>query len=154
MFYERLKRACQDKDISVSQLLSTLGFSTSNGTYWRKGVIPKGEKLLEIAKYLEVSVDYLIRGEAYYKPDNTVREFVRVGEKRVLPYGSDDNQKITVTDRELGRLEGRIEELEKKNAEYKEIIEIRDKQLCNVIEKMSEQVERMSKQQKSNRKNQ
>jgi len=140
MFFERLEKACFDKKISVSRLLVELGFSTSSVTYWRKGSMPKIDKLVKISEYLGVPIDYLIEDETHgvsYRSD-TGRESDRISE----PY--------LITDRELGRLEGRIEELEKKNAEYKEIIEKRDSQLRGVMEKMADQVEKMSKRLNSN----
>jgi transcriptional regulator with XRE-family HTH domain len=139
MFFDRLEKACFDKKISVSRLLRELGFSTSSVTYWGKGSMPKIDKLVKISEYLDVPINYLIEGEtqgAFYGSD-TGREYARTGES----CGS----RSSITDRELGRLEGRIEELEKKNAEYKEIIETRDNQLRDVIDKIAGQIEKIPK---------
>jgi len=155
MFFTRLKKACNNKEISVSKLLRELKFSSSSVTYWkRKGTIPKGEKLVKIAEYLDVTVDYLTRGETGSTTNNynetekypvTVRESGRLSEPQRAPYNSNGIENSSITGRELGRLEGRIEELEKKNAEYKEIIENLSNQLRNVTEKMTEQIEKISK---------
>jgi transcriptional regulator with XRE-family HTH domain len=64
MFFDRLEKACFNKKLSVSRLLRDLGYSTSSTTYWRKGSVPKIEKLLKIAEYLGVPVDYLIQDDA------------------------------------------------------------------------------------------
>jgi len=145
MFFERLKKACFDKGITVSRLLRELGFSSSSVTYWRKGSVPKIDKLVKISQYLDVSVEYLIEGGIHGVPysSNTVSKSLinenRIGETDSACYNLDNGQKSSDTSRELGRLEGRIEELEKKIAEYKKIIEDRDSQLRDIIEKMAEQ---------------
>ena len=145
MFFERLEKACFDKKISVSRLLRELGFSTSSVTYWRKGSMPKIDKLVKLSEYLDVPISYLIEGETQafaYSSNDTEKLSAtgRTGEINNNLYSS----KSSITDRELGRLEGRIEELEKKNTEYKEIIENRDNQLRNVVDKMARHVEKMS----------
>lgn len=155
MFFERLKKACFDKKISVSRLLRELGFSTSNVTYWRKGSIPKIDRLIKISEYLDIPVEYLIEGGVHgvpYSSGGAERSSIDSSEPgrpvkaHSVPDSSYGTEKSSTTDRQLGRLEGRIEELEKKNTEYKETIDNLAEQLRNTMEKMTEQVEKMSKQ--------
>jgi len=63
MFYERLKELCKKKGTSVTVMLKTLGLSTGGTGYWKKGKLPSGEVLAQIADYLDTSIDYLIFGE-------------------------------------------------------------------------------------------
>lgn len=61
MFFDRLQFICsQDRVKDVSGLLRELNLSTSKGTAWRGGSIPKGDVLTKIADYFHVSIDYLL----------------------------------------------------------------------------------------------
>lgn len=61
MFFERLQLLCSADTVKdISGLLKTLGLSTSKGTAWKSGSIPKGDILLKIASYFHVSTDYLL----------------------------------------------------------------------------------------------
>lgn len=68
MFYERLKEVCKLRGTTVSKMLMDLNMSTSSTGSWKKGMLPRGEVLKLISKYLNVSVDYLLFGETIYKP--------------------------------------------------------------------------------------
>lgn len=59
-FYERLNILCKQNNTTVSVLLKILNLSTGNTGSWKKGMLPKGETLLQIADYFNVSVDFLL----------------------------------------------------------------------------------------------
>ncbi len=63
MFYETLKAVCKQQHTSVSAMLKDLNLSTGSTGYWKKGKLPNGEVLAQIADYLHTSIDYLIFGE-------------------------------------------------------------------------------------------
>lgn len=63
MFYEQLMLLCKEKGITVTELVTRLGFSKSNVTYWKKGSVPKSDTLKKIADYFQVSTDYLLTGK-------------------------------------------------------------------------------------------
>ena len=63
MFYERLKEICKEQHVSVSAMLKDLHLSTGSTGNWKKGQLPKGEVLMQIADYLNTSIDYLLFGE-------------------------------------------------------------------------------------------
>ena len=63
MFYERLRAVCKEHNTTVSAMLKALNLSTSGTGYWKKGKLPTGEVLAQIADYLDTSIDYLIFGE-------------------------------------------------------------------------------------------
>lgn len=44
-------------------MLHEIGLSSANTGYWKKGQLPKGDALLKISEYLNVSIDLLLIGE-------------------------------------------------------------------------------------------
>lgn len=44
-------------------MLHEVGLSSANTGYWKKGQLPKGDALLKISEYLNVSVDLLLTGK-------------------------------------------------------------------------------------------
>lgn len=61
MFYDRLFYLCKEKGVSVSSFARNhLGVSSSAPTFWKSGKIPNAEILVKIAKFFNVSVDYLV----------------------------------------------------------------------------------------------
>ena len=59
---ERVKNICKERKIPISRLEKDLGFSNGYISQLRKGTFPY-ERLIEIAKYLNVSEKYLTTGE-------------------------------------------------------------------------------------------
>lgn len=60
MFYETVKKLCEEKNISVNGLTKILRISQSNNTNWSNGMIPKSDVVVKIADYFDVSTDYLL----------------------------------------------------------------------------------------------
>lgn len=60
MFFERLEKLCSERETDISNVLNALGLSTSKGTAWRNGSIPKGDVLRKLANYFGVTTDYLL----------------------------------------------------------------------------------------------
>ena len=60
-FVDSIERLCNEKNISISKMLSDLGLAKGLVSNWKKrGTIPNGDILLKIAEYFDVSVDYLL----------------------------------------------------------------------------------------------
>lgn len=98
MFYENLDKLCKSRGETVTSLAKKLNLSTSKVTAWKRGSIPKGEILLKIAKYFNVSTDYLLTGKEY-NPNANVS-----GNSNVIQQGSIKNSPVTIkngTEREL-----------------------------------------------------
>ncbi len=74
MFYDNVKKACAEKDVSPTFVLKECGFSTGNLSKWSKGAIPNTELCVKIANYLGVSIDYLLTGNEYKGPHLTDNE--------------------------------------------------------------------------------
>lgn len=59
---ERVKAICKERKIPISKLENDLTFSNGYIGQLRKGIFP-ADRLVKIANYLDVSVDYLLTGE-------------------------------------------------------------------------------------------
>lgn len=72
-FWDRFEQLCNDNNTTPHTICKKLNYSNSIATYWKQGTIPKGDALLDIADYFNVSIDYLLgRSEqATIAPNNT-----------------------------------------------------------------------------------
>ena len=84
MFYSILNSLCQNKGITVTNLLKLLGLSTSRGTAWKNGINPNADVLILIADYFNVSVDYLLGRTDIAELGG--RSELREPERRLLEY--------------------------------------------------------------------
>ncbi len=62
-FYDRLQKLCRDKNTSITALLEKHKLSSSKGTMWKNGTLPKIDVALIISEELNVSLDYLFTGK-------------------------------------------------------------------------------------------
>lgn len=60
MFYDNLNALCKSNGTTVTAVLKELKISTSKGTAWKSGAVPKGGILSKLADYFNVSTDYLL----------------------------------------------------------------------------------------------
>lgn len=63
MFFEQFEQLCKENGTSPTILLKKLGYSTSKYTAWKNGSIPNLEIAYKIAKYFNVTLDFLSTGE-------------------------------------------------------------------------------------------
>lgn len=59
-FHEKVDKCCKQRGTNITQMLKTLGLSTSFGTNWKNGRSPTADVVKSVAEYLEVSSDYLL----------------------------------------------------------------------------------------------
>lgn len=59
MIYEKVKKLCKQKKVSIYRLEKDLGFSASTIVKWKKS-IPAVDKLKAVADYLQVSIEDLL----------------------------------------------------------------------------------------------
>lgn len=65
MYYENFEKLCVLNDVRPGTVSKATGISTATLTSWKQGkYTPKQDKLQLIADYFNVSVDYLMTGEA------------------------------------------------------------------------------------------
>lgn len=72
-FYKRLRDLCEERNMTVNELVKILDLSSGSPTAWKNGTIPRNATLNKIADYFGVTADYL-RGEKETKksPDQPV----------------------------------------------------------------------------------
>lgn len=61
MFYERLKKLCFERGISVSKMAVDLKISTTTVTGWKRNAKPRSAQVKKIAEYFDVPTDELTR---------------------------------------------------------------------------------------------
>lgn len=87
----RIKQLCAQRDLSLHRLEMTVGFSKSSISKWDVNT-PSADKVLRVADYFDVSVDYLLGRTEYAAPADVLansREYEHFGplteeEKRQL----------------------------------------------------------------------
>lgn len=115
MFYERLKKICEENNTNMTALSKKLKFSSGNISKWKNGGVPKSETLISIVQELPISIDYLLGLDDV--PNR----------KKQSPELSEDTQRLIemynlLTEREQGEVLGELKALtrgrtEAKNAE-------------------------------------
>jgi len=68
VFYDDLKRICNEKGIKMTPLIIQCGGSSGLISRWKKGSMPNSKMIIELAKKLEVSTDYLLGVEEVTHP--------------------------------------------------------------------------------------
>lgn len=59
-FHQKVDKCCKLRGTNITQMLKTLGLSTSFGTNWKNGRSPTADVVKRVAEYLNVSSDYLL----------------------------------------------------------------------------------------------
>lgn len=62
MFYDNIKKVCEQKGTSISAVLAAIGRATGNTGNWKIGKYPRVDIIMEMAEYLGVSTDLLLYG--------------------------------------------------------------------------------------------
>ena len=60
IIFTRIKDLCAENDITVNKLETELGMSQYSIGRWKNATSPTIEKISKIAKYFDVSIDYLL----------------------------------------------------------------------------------------------
>lgn len=82
MFIERLLELMNERNVSIRQLSSDVGFGVNQIKYWKThGTLPKADIVEKIAEYFGVSVDYLLGKE---ETEKAPAEDLSEGERMVL----------------------------------------------------------------------
>lgn len=59
-FKERLKELRQEKGLTQKQIADLFGISRISVVYWEQGSEPDYDTLIKLAKFFDVSVDFLL----------------------------------------------------------------------------------------------
>lgn len=62
MFYDNFTRACRAKGTTITTVLKAIGKSSGNTGNWSAGGFPRLDIVMEMAKYLDISLDELVYG--------------------------------------------------------------------------------------------
>lgn len=68
---EIIRKLCKENHISVTDLESKLGFSNGSLT---KGSFLRSDRLYEVAKFFNVSMEYLLHGDDIFKNDENIKD--------------------------------------------------------------------------------
>jgi len=60
ILYYRIKQLCHRKRITIAKLEADLGFGNSSIKKWEKSSSPSIDKIVKVAIYFDVSIDYLM----------------------------------------------------------------------------------------------
>lgn len=60
ILYQRIKELCSEKGISINKLEIDLGVGVSSIQKWKGTYSPSVDKVIKVAAYFDVSVDYLL----------------------------------------------------------------------------------------------
>lgn len=94
ILYQRIKGLCERQGISISKLESELGFGSSSIKKWERVSSPSIDKIVKVASYFNVSVDYLLGRTDI---ENSISEVI--GDKDIISFQR-ARQKMTPKDRE------------------------------------------------------
>ena len=100
-FYKRLRDLCEERNMTINELVRILNLSSGSPTAWKGGAIPRTATLVKIADYFGVSTAYL-KGEENKKAPTGNGERDILDDVDVAFYGDfkelNDDQKETVRD--------------------------------------------------------
>ncbi len=94
VLYQRIKELCARNNITISRLESELGFGNSSIKKWEKTSSPSIDKILKVAKYFNVSIDYLLGRTDI---EGSISEII--GDKDIISFQR-AREKMTPSDRE------------------------------------------------------
>ena len=105
---EKVKALCKKRKIAISRLEKDLGYSNGYIGQLRKGVFPS-DRLVQIADYLNVPIDYLMNAEPQKKNELTAKDDAEkqllssfrklngTGKGKVVDYAADMTQNPNYT---------------------------------------------------------
>ncbi|MBU5481782.1 hypothetical protein [Blautia sp. MSJ-19] len=62
MFYDNFKAACEREGTTITTVLAEIGRASGNTGGWKVGKFPRLDIVMEIAEYLQISLDELVYG--------------------------------------------------------------------------------------------
>lgn len=94
VLYQRIKQLCSRKGIKIAKLESDLGFGNSSIKKWEKSSSPSIDKIVKVATYFDVSIDYLMGRTDI---ESSISEII--GDEDIISFQR-ARQKMTPKDRE------------------------------------------------------
>lgn len=115
MFYERLKKLCDERGLALTNVVvNELHMSRGNLSRWKNGNVPKGDTLSTLAEYFGVSTDYLLGTDELKKDclatlDNQTLSLTAEEVRLVLKYRALDDEGRTMVESTLIQETRRVE---------------------------------------------
>ena len=88
-FYKRLRDLCEERNMTVNELVRILDLSSGSPTAWKNGTIPRSATLSKIADYFGVTTDYLCGKENKKAPTVSGERSVSDDEIKFALFGGD-----------------------------------------------------------------
>ena len=82
-FYKRLRDLCEERNMTVNELVKILELSSGSPTAWKNGAIPRSATLTKIADYFGISVPYLT-GEDIQKSNSPTEQVLDEGTQKLI----------------------------------------------------------------------
>lgn len=60
VFYKRVRELCEERNMTINELVRNLNLSSGSPTAWKNGTEPRFSTVRKIADYFHVSADYLL----------------------------------------------------------------------------------------------
>lgn len=115
MFSEILEKELKKRKITLNRLAKEAGFSQSQTSKWKQGLLPGTEILIKICKYLNVSADYLLDLTPPTPPPNKMEQLEEQETILIEYYRTADNRGkeyiIETAKRESNRTDTKEKEL-------------------------------------------
>lgn len=83
MFFDRLKKLCDERGISTYKACTEIGLNRAAVAKWKNGSIPSGSTASKLAEYFGVTTDYLLGKEEQKKSVLSEADLTE-GELRIL----------------------------------------------------------------------
>lgn len=99
IIYTRVKELCKEKGISISKLESELGVSQYSINKWKNTSSPTVDKISRVARYLNVSIDYLVGATDIRSPADSLmqdEDFVSLQRSREKMTERDKNRMMSM----------------------------------------------------------
>lgn len=69
MFWDNFINICNERGLKPTPVIKAAGLASSSIARWQGGAAPNGDSLINLAKYLNCSIDYLLTGSEFSKSD-------------------------------------------------------------------------------------
>lgn len=88
-FYKRLRDLCEERSMTVNELVKILDLSSGSPTAWKNGTLPRNATLVKIADYFGVTTDYLLGKESKKAPTDNGERSVSDDDIKFALFGGD-----------------------------------------------------------------
>lgn len=88
-FYKRLRDLCEERSMTINEVVKILDLSSGSPTAWKNGTVPRSSTLAKLADYFGVTTDYLVGKENKKAPANNGKRSVSDDEIKFALFGGD-----------------------------------------------------------------